>query len=467
MDGKKAANFAVCNMFVDENGTVAVEKTIQLVFEAFLENRNFGNHALRSLIKELGNFLNVVGVCEVELSDSATCSKRSVLCLTSLYATLAKLARDLAANIPENNEIYQSILESAFDAMDLANNVPCIHPVTIWENLLPSLPLYEQSTIGNDFPRQKLKRHIFGLIESNVAHFNNVSHPTSVKWKFTNVNGSLSDSDSAFYASDASENRNSGDSSSLHVQYLQYLTPYTRFLSYNFDDFSESTLFSVKEMLNHLSQVLSVAPMSTKLEILSAVLLPSLEFKLKTITSRDNDPPNEIDLLLIQRILFNIRHLIKNKDALNACNQERIFPIVLSARHIEWLRDDVFRFIFYFVDQEMRLIMSNATSLESLTVWSGIEVPEDESDAAESCPSQSASKIVVGDEEVCHAKAVYRTFSTNGTLSDVLLLLESRSEEFITTSTLSPSCLSETFALWNLQVKLTFNQIYNFVPELL
>lgn len=433
LEGNKALNFAVCNMFVEENGTVSVEKTIQLALDAFLENKTFGERALHCLVKEVGNFLNVTGVCEVELSHSVTCSTRSVQSLTSLYATLVKSARVLTSNNLEDDNIFQSILESTFDAIDLTNNVPCLHPVAIWENLLSAMPLYNQSTAGKNIPSPKVMRQIFGLIETNVAHFNDVSHPPSTKWKFSTVNGSRNDSDSAFYASDASETQNSDN---IHDQPLLYLTPYTRFLSSDFDDFSYPTFLSVKEMLNHLSQVLSVASKCARVEILSAVLLPSLELKLKKIKRYENVTPNEIDLLLVQRILSNIKNIIKSKDGLNACHQQRIFPIVISARDVEWLSDEVFRFTFHFVDQELRLITNSLDSQESTFL-------------------QAATKGTVNGEEVCHANAVFQIFASNSTLKDVLLLLESKSEEFVTASTLSLSCLSETAAMWNLQVNVT------------
>ncbi len=95
--------------------------------------------------------------------------------------------------------------------------------------------------------------------------------------------------------------------------------------------------------------------------------------------------------------------------------------------------------------------MSNATSLESLTVWSGIEVSADENEAPD-LAKEPEDVTPQSDNEVCHAKAVYRAFTSNATLSDVLSLLESRSEEFVTASTLTQICLTETLALWQLQV---------------
>ena len=95
--------------------------------------------------------------------------------------------------------------------------------------------------------------------------------------------------------------------------------------------------------------------------------------------------------------------------------------------------------------------MSNATSLESLTVWSGIEVSADENEVPD-LAREPEDVTPQSDNEVCHAKAVYRAFTSNATLSDVLSLLESRSEEFITASTLTQMCLTETLALWQLQV---------------
>jgi len=284
---------------------------------------------------------------------------------------LAKLANDLSAKWilnPGNSAAYLSVLESALEALDLSENVPCLHPVAVWENLLPWTPFFNESKV-EDFPlRQKISRQIFRIVETNVAHFSDVSHPSS-KWRFTKVNGSLSDSDSAFYASDASENRHSAETN-IQVHRLQYLSPYAIFLSTQFDDFDETAFLTIKETLNHLSKVLCVATSTTKVEILAAVFVPALETKLKIISAEDSpDPPSETDLLIIQRILSSIRQLIKNKDALNYCHQQRLFQTVMSVRHIDALRDDIFRFAFHFVEQELSLIMNGATSLESLTVW--------------------------------------------------------------------------------------------------
>ena len=257
VDGNKTLTFAICNMFVDENGTVAVEKTLQLVIAAILDGKADHEDCLKLLLKELGKFLSALGVCEVELSDLPTCSKRSVQCLTSLYATLAKLTRQLTtAGSILTADTFASLFGFALDALDLLDNVPCLHPVAVWENLLPA---FYCAKVENASVRSKLTRQIFRLIQISVGHFNDVSHPSASKWRITKINGSLSDSDSAFYASDASENRNSGDSS-VHVQRLQYLLPYTRFLSStNNDVFDESTYLSVKDTLNHLSRVLSLA----------------------------------------------------------------------------------------------------------------------------------------------------------------------------------------------------------------
>ena len=38
VDGNKNMSFAVCNMFIDENGTVAVEKTLEMITAAVLED---------------------------------------------------------------------------------------------------------------------------------------------------------------------------------------------------------------------------------------------------------------------------------------------------------------------------------------------------------------------------------------------------------------------------------------------
>ncbi len=90
--------------------------------------------------------------------------------------------------------------------------------------------------------------------------------------------------------------------------------------------------------------------MTTRIEILAAVLIPSLESRLTKFLS-DDIAPTEVDLLLVQHILSNIRQLIRNKDALNFCHQQRLFALVISARHIDWLSDDVYRFAFHFIDQ--------------------------------------------------------------------------------------------------------------------
>jgi hypothetical protein len=116
-------------MFVDENGTVAVEKTLQLTVAAILDGQDVYVPGLKLLLRELGKFLSVLGVCEVELSDSNTCSKRSVTCLTSLHVALAKLTRDLTGN----GRAFKMLFESALDALDLSDNVPCLHPVSFSE----------------------------------------------------------------------------------------------------------------------------------------------------------------------------------------------------------------------------------------------------------------------------------------------------------------------------------------------
>ena len=208
----------------------------------------------------------------------------------------------------------------------------------------------------------------------------------------------------------------------------------------------------VKETLNHLSKVLSVSGAVTRLEILAAVLIPSLESRLRKFLSDESVTPNEIDLLLVQKIISNIKQLIKSKEALNYCHTQKVFPLVISARHVEWLSDDVYRFAFHFVEQELRQIMNSATSLESLTVWSGIEVSTDENESQDFVKDHETSRVTHGDGQMCHAKAVYRAFTANATLSDMLTLLENRSEEFVTETNLTPFCLSETLALWQLQV---------------
>ena len=128
-DDTKTSTFAICNMFVDENGTVAVEKTLQLSVAAVLDGNDDFVPGLKLLLRELGKFLSMLGVCEVELSDSTTCSKRSVQCLTSLHVTLAKLTRELTGN----GSAFKTLFESALDALDLSENVPCLHPVSFYE----------------------------------------------------------------------------------------------------------------------------------------------------------------------------------------------------------------------------------------------------------------------------------------------------------------------------------------------
>jgi hypothetical protein len=56
------------------------------------------------------------------------------------------------------------------------------------------------------------------------------------------------------------------------------------------------------------------------------------------------------------------------------------------------------------------------------------------------------------DDDVYHAKTVYRLFASNATLNDVLSMLEAKSEDFVTATDLHKSCLIETFNLWQLQV---------------
>ena len=112
-----------------------------------------------------------------------------------------------------------------------------ISQVAVWENLFTPAPLLshcenaQRNSSGNNDTdqiwRQKMIRKVFRLIETNVSHYNCVSHPSSSKWRMTKMNGSTSDSDSAFYPSDASDNRHSADST-LQIQRLQYLRQYTR-----------------------------------------------------------------------------------------------------------------------------------------------------------------------------------------------------------------------------------------------
>ena len=91
--------------------------------------------------------------------------------------------------------------------------------------------------------------------------------------------------------------------------------------------------------------------MTTRIEILAAVLIPSLESQLTKFLSDTDVAPTEVDLLLVQHILSNIRQLIRNKDALNFCHQQRLFALVISARRVDWLSDDVYRFAFQFINQ--------------------------------------------------------------------------------------------------------------------
>lgn len=453
VDANKNLSFAVCNMFVDENGTVAVEKTIQLISAAFMQDSARFEPALKVLLKEAGGFLNAVGVCEVELSDSATCSKRSLQCLTSLYSSLAKVAKDLSASWSldqGNNSAYLSVLEVALEALDLPDNVPCLHPVVAWESFLSLTPFFNEAGPEPFSLRQKISRKVFRIVESSVAHFSEVNHPAASKWRLAKVNGSLSDSDSAFYASDASENRNSADSN-IQVHRLQHLNPYATFLSSAFDAADETTLSVIRETLGHLTKVLSVATSTTRLEILAAVFVPVLQSRLKIISE---EGPNDADALIVQRLLSNVRQLIKNKDALSFCHQQRLFQTVMSVRHVDAFHDDTFRFSFHFIEQELGQIMNSATSLESLTVWSGIEVSADENETAElgrieDCSSKTSA---TPSDAVCHAKTVYRVFASNATLTEVLSTLEARSEEFITSGEVTKPCLEEIFFLWQLQV---------------
>ena len=200
---------------------------------------------------------------------------------------------------------------------------------------------------------------------------------------------------------------------------------------------------------------------------MAAVFIPSLEARLQRILTVDSTKsnalkiPTESDQLLVQQILLNIRHLIKSKEALNYCRQQRLFQLIMSARHIDGLREDIFRFAFHFVDQELQL-MNSATSLESLTVWSGIEVSADENEASDQnreidvVTQKRAAEI--NDEEVCQAKTIYRAFSSNATLNDVLMMLEAKSEGFVTANDVEETCLIENTSLWQLQVK-TFSGI--------
>jgi hypothetical protein len=65
-----------------------------------------------------------------------------------------------------------------------------------------------------------------------MVHFGKVGHPSSSKWRLAKVNGSLSDSDSAFYASDASDNRHSADSNVQVRRYVDIqMSTFTKFIT--------------------------------------------------------------------------------------------------------------------------------------------------------------------------------------------------------------------------------------------
>ena len=66
--------------------------------------------------------------------------------------------------------------------------------------------------------------------------------------------------------------------------------------------------------------------------------------------------------------------------------------------------------------------------------------------------------LKINDEEVCQAKTIYRAFSSNATLNDVLMMLEAKSEGFVTANDVEETCLIENTSLWQLQVK-TFSGI--------
>lgn len=91
-----------------------------------------------------------------------------------------------------------------------------------------------------------------------MKHSEVVIHPNASKLKMQRLDGSLSDSDSAFYASDASENKGEDP------QNLQYLNPYTKQLEKDFSDSDECMRRFLKQILVHLEILARVAGAQTK-----------------------------------------------------------------------------------------------------------------------------------------------------------------------------------------------------------
>jgi hypothetical protein len=87
-----------------------------------------------------------------------------------------------------------------------------------------------------------------------VKHASSVHHLNYSK--IQQVDGSLSDSDSAFFTNDASENR-------LANQNFQYLNHYVKFLAKESDSEGNSRRL-LKQTLAHLEVLMSVAGSSTK-----------------------------------------------------------------------------------------------------------------------------------------------------------------------------------------------------------
>lgn len=300
---------------------------------------------LISLISELKDFLSELSVCEVELSDHATCSKRSVQCLTSLYTCLATLIRD----IWPHPEVFKSVLSTIRLS---AVSVPCLHPVFAWETFLPPILTMSAS-----------RAEIFNLLEAIVRHQTQISHPTLMKNHLQKLCDALSDSDSAFYASDASDHHrtSSGDASQSKFPRtigprLHHLIPYAKFLTSD-----DVTL--VFDTLTHLSRLLTVASKQLCLELFVAVILPTIEARLMKSASL-------VDAALVQNLLAMVQEqMLTHGDVFALCRDFRLFHLTLSSRNASSISGDVYRFMFSFVQQELKMIMKNGGSLESLTVW--------------------------------------------------------------------------------------------------
>lgn len=97
----------------------------------------------------------------------------------------------------------------------------------------------------------KIMLTFFGI---SVKHASTVHHSYAVRVQ--PVDGSLSDSDSAFYASDASENRDA-------FRNYQYLSPYIRLLEKDINS-EENARRLLKQTLDHLEVLMKVAGPSTK-----------------------------------------------------------------------------------------------------------------------------------------------------------------------------------------------------------